>query len=374
MEPSERRGASGTRATRTLRSTYTTALIAAILGTSIATPILAFATEAVSTTPTSNTPYDIALQAYKDGDYTTALLHSKMAGATGNRDAQVLVGHILMNADDNMVDKDEAVKWFLRAAIAGHDDAMLALGELALASHGGLSASDAVKWLTQAANKGRTDAMRALADIYIHGKGTPPNQSQAISWLTKASTYGDNFANARLGDLLFDKDPVTALTWYEKAADSGNFDAAYIAAIMYAENFDIKPNAAKVAKYLSQAAEAGIPAAQADYGLIVYQGNAVPRSAERAAAWFKRAALGGDPEGRYLYAYTLAKGDGISKSYEDAYYWLLRAEHDSGKTGVEDYDTSRNELKQRLEQNVDAAILQRARTRAVSDNLMGTTQ
>ncbi len=277
--------------------------------------------------------YDSALSAYTNGDMASALIHGKMAGLGGNADAQALVGHILMHGEAGTTDKHDAVKWYLKAAANGHTDAMVALGELALGAYGGLSAADAINWLTRAADKGRADAMRALADMYTKGKGTAPDAAKGQSWLIKASNFGDAFAERKLGDSLFETNPKEALTWYEKAASHGDNDAAYIAAIMYAENFEIRPNSAKAAALLSQAANAGIAAAQADYGLLVYQGSGVPKSAVKAAQWFKRAANGGDPEGRFLYAFTLAKGDGTTQNYEEAYYWLLLAQADSGKTG-----------------------------------------
>lgn len=313
--------------------------------------------------------YQDAVKAYENGEYANALLLGKTAGAGGEAEAQVLVGYILMRSESGIGDKTEAAKWFLKAANQGNTDAMVSLGQLGVNAEGGLAHSDAIKWLELAARKERTDAMRAMADIYLLGKGLPPDQTKGKDWLIKAANYGDSFAERKLGDLYFDEEPENALFWYEKAASHGDDQAAYIAAIMYAENFDIKPDSTRAAILLSQAAEAGIAAAQADYGLMVYQGNGVPRSAEKAAEWFKRAATGGDAEGRFLYAFTLAKGDGVPQSFEDAYYWLLRAEMDSGESGVDDYDKDRNELKKRLEDNVAQDILQRARTRATSARL-----
>jgi TPR repeat protein len=310
--------------------------------------------------------YEAAHAAYEQGDYANALIYGKIAGAGGDADAQALVGHILMRGKAGAADNSDAVKWLLKAANQGHSDAMIALGELALASSGGLSPADAVKWLTKAADQGRPEAMQALADIYLKGIGTAPDPAKGKNWLIKASNYGDADAMRRLGDMAFDTRPNDALAWYERAAQSGDSQAAYIAAIMYAENFEIKPDAAKAAALLKQAAEAGIAAAMADYGLMIYQGNGAPKSATEAAKWFRKSAQAGDPEGRFLYAFTLAKGDGVPQNYEDAYYWLLRAQADSGKTGADDYDRSRTELRQRLEKNVAPAILERARKRAAS--------
>ncbi len=309
--------------------------------------------------------YATALAAFETGDYANALSQAKFAALGGDVDAQLMVGHILMNGLAGPAQKNEAVDWYKKAAGSGNTDAMVALSELALGSHGGLSPSDAVTWLSRAANKGRTDAMVALTEIYLKGKGTAPDRTSALNWLIKASNYGDANAERKLGDFYFESEPKQALSWYEKAADNGDMEAAYIAAIMYAENYDIKPDAHKAAKLLQQAAIAGLPAAQADFGLVVYQGNGIERSEIEAAQWFKKSAENGDPEGQFLYAFTLAKGEGVKQSYEEAYYWLLQAEKSSPNT-IAEYDQSRAELKKRLEENVDAAVLSRARARVLA--------
>jgi len=311
--------------------------------------------------------YESARSAFEGGDYANALIFGKLAGIGGDAEAQLMVGHILENGLNGTANKNDAVAWYLKAARSGNTDAMVALGELAVNARGGLSASDAVNWLTQAADKGRPDAMRALADIYLLGKGTAPDQTQGREWLVKASNYGDVSAAHKLGDQYFETDPNEAVIWYEKAAVGGDAQAAYKAAIMYAENYEIKPDATKVAQLLEQAAHANIPAAQADFGLVVYQGNGIERSLEAAAQWFKKSAENGDPEGQFLYAFTLAKGEGVAQSFESAYYWLLKAEETTSMSDIKEYDQSRAELKKRLEDNVAPEILAKARTRMEAD-------
>lgn len=327
-----------------------------------ATTPLGFTAQA-SETPISG--YETALSAFETGDYAVALSQARFAALGGDVEAQLLTGHILMNGLAGPAQKNEAVDWYMKAAGSGNTDAMVALSELALGSYGGLSPSDAVKWLTRAADKGRTDAMAALAEIYLKGKGTAPDRKTANIWLVKAANYGDANALRKLGDFHFENQPKEALIWYEKAAKIGDVEAAYIAAIMYAKNYDIKPDASKAAKLLKQAATAGLPAAQADFGLVVYQGNGIARSEIEAAKWFKKSAENGDPEGQFLYAFTLAKGEGVKQSYEEAYYWLLQAEK-AKPHNIAEYDQSRAELKKRLEANVDAAVLSRARARVLA--------
>ncbi len=307
--------------------------------------------------------YQDALIAYEDGNKTLALVNAKIAGSNGNADAQVMVGHILLRGETGVIDVDDAAKWFRSAAEQNHPDAFVALGEMSLRSQAGLRPSHARNWLVKAANLGRGDAMRVLADMYSKGSGVPQDLEQSAKWLERANRHGDTRSARRMGDLLIETDPQEALNWYEKSAAKGDVEAAYIAALMYVENLDIRPNSQKAAILMRQAAEGGLAAAQADYGLLVYQGAGVKQNTKRAAHWFAKAAKGGEKEGQFLYAFTLAKGEGVEQSFEDAYYWLLK----SGESAVDAYEKDRQALKQRLEDNVDPSVLARARQRFLQD-------
>ena len=128
---------------------------------------------------------------------------------------------------------------------------------------------------------------------------------------------------------------------------------------MYAENFEIKPDSARSAALLRQAALGGHAAAMADYGLLVYQGYSASKSDEDAAEWFRKSAIAGDAEGQFLYAFTLAKGEGLEQDFEEAYYWALK----SGQSGVDAYDQDRDVLRTGLEGKLDATEIARVKAR-----------
>ena len=302
---------------------------------------------------------EAAQAAYDAGKFHEALSLAEFAADTGNEDAQYLAGRIYMRGETGVIDMVKAAEYFRSAAGAGQTDAMMALGEMSLRDQAGLSASDALHWFSMASQKKRADAMRAIGEMYLKGQGLTPDADKAMQWLRQAVDFGDGIACRLIADTHFETDAPEALRWYEKAAERGDYEAAYIAAIMYEENYDIRPDVGKMATLLEQAANGGYPPAQADYGLLVYQGRGVEPSAEQAAHWFEKAAKNGDIEGQFLYAFTLAKGDGVPQSYENAYYWLLK----SGESGIGAYDKDRQILRERLEKNVDPATLSKARAR-----------
>ena len=313
-----------------------------------------------STAPQAAVSYQDAQFAYERGDISTALAIASQAANAGSAEAAVIAGHIMHRGETGAVNLTEARRWYELAAAKGHPDALVALGEMGINTQAGLTPNDAQGYFTRAADLGRTDAMRALAELHRTGIGAAQDTGKAQDYLQRASRNFDTDSTKKLADSYFESDPKKALELYEQAAEAGNIEAAYIAGVMYAENFNIRPDNAKSAKWLQKAAIGGHAAAQADYGLLVYQGYGAARSETDAARWFEKSAQGGDSEGQFLYAFTLAKGEGVPQDFEEAYYWLLK----SGNSGVDDYDKDKETLKKRLEDNVDKAILDRARARA----------
>lgn len=311
------------------------------------------------TAPSTQSNFDQAVNAYEMMDYVTALTQARVAAADGHTEAQVMTAHILLSGKAGITDYTMAADNYRKAASKNNTDAYMGLAEMAIRSLGGLTPSDAMRWFSAAAQDGRRDAMRAMGEMYLKGQGIPPDPEKAKYWLDKASTNGDTLADRKMADSLFETDPVKALSHYEKAAAAGDNEAAYIAAVMYEENLNIKPNTPRMAELLKQAADSGHPPAQADYGLLAYQGRGVAQSVPEAAKWFEKSARGGDTEGQFLYAFILAKGEGVPQNFEEAYYWLLK----SGDSEVSTYNQDRIQLRERLEQNIDRAVLDRAKAR-----------
>jgi len=331
---------------------------------SLALPASAFAETAI-TSVEGQANFEAALDAYNVGDMETALRLAKIAARNGSAEAAVMAGHILRKGDTGRIDMEAARDWYERGAIKGHPDALVALGEMGLKDQGGVTKMQAVSYLTRAAEAGRTDAMRALADIYRTGQGVKVDPEEARRWLEKAAQSFDPQGTKELADSLFETDPKAALKAYEQAAAGGNIEAAYIAGVMYAENFNIPPDEQKSSKWLRVAAEGGHPAAMADYGLLVYQGVGAKKSENQAAAWFQKSAQKGDPEGQFLYAFTLAKGEGVEQDFGEAYYWVLKSIANSDKAAdIDMYDKDKQTLKTRLEENVDPTVLAKAKSRA----------
>lgn len=291
------------------------------------------------------------------GETTRALAFAQQAAGQGDVQAQILAGHLLRSGEAGLTDMVNAVNWYRLAAAQNHPDGLVALADMALRRQGGLQPQAARTWLEQAAHMGRTDAMRVLAELYLKGLANiDTNRQTAIDWLMKAHATGDKAAARALGDIFIDESVTQALHWYERGAAQGDANAAYQAAILQSERDDPVGDK-KTVTLMRQAAEAGIAAAAADYGLLLFQGKGVDKDRVQAANWFARAAVRGDKEGQFLYAFVLARGEGVELSFGQAYYWLLK----SGHSEISAYETDRHKLKTYLETYVQPEILQKAK-------------
>lgn len=324
-----------------------------------AVSITAYASPTLANPAESETNFEVALAAFNGGRYSEALRLSETAANLGSADAAVMAGYIHRYGKSGKTDMLAARKWYEKATLKSHPDALVALGEMGIRGQAGLTKKDAVSYLTRASDAGRTDAMRALSDLYRTGQGVSSNTEESQRLLKQASQSFDAEATKRLGDSLFESDAPTALKHYEAAAKAGHIEAAYIAGVMYAENFDIRPDSDRSSALLRQAAQGGHAAAMADYGLLVYQGYGAEKSLEGAAEWFRKSAEAGDAEGQFLYAFTLAKGEGTAQNFEDAYFWALK----SGESGVDDYDADKQTLKEGLEAKLGPAAISKVKSR-----------
>ncbi|KAG9446475.1 hypothetical protein H6P81_012603 [Aristolochia fimbriata] len=125
---------------------------------------------------------------------------------------------------------EEAVKWFYRAAAAGHVRAMY---NLALCLHQGrgikCSIPEAAKWYLRAAEGGNERAMYNTSLCYSAGEGLTRSDRQAKKWMKRAADCGHTKAQYEYGLRLFSSGEMTkALVYLELASRAGETAADHI--------------------------------------------------------------------------------------------------------------------------------------------------
>ena len=245
----------------------------------------------------------------------------------------------------------EAVKWFRKAAEAGHAKAQ---GELGLCYSTGTGVekdeTEAVKWFKESARQGVLMSQINYARRLVNGIGTAKNEAEGFRWYQKAAETGNSYAQNGVGTCYefgygVSQNFQEAKNWYQKAADQGNNIAKknldrIIAKITENEkaasgNPDewyrlgdqakARKDYAEAVKWWQKAAQAGHSDAQTMLGWCYDTGNGTAVDKAQAARWNKEAALQGNKYAQYNYGLCLEFGKGIRKNEIEAAIWYQKS-------------------------------------------------
>ena len=144
--------------------------------------------------------FEEGIQAYKNGDYTTAAREWLSLAQQGEARAQFLLGALYAQGYGVPQDYSAAAQWFRRAAVQGHVGAQYNLG---VRYHEGRGVrrdpSQAAEWFRRAAQQGFARAQYNLGVLYANGDGVPRDAGQAAQWFRRAADQEDPKAQYNLG-------------------------------------------------------------------------------------------------------------------------------------------------------------------------------
>lgn len=131
--------------------------------------------------------------------------------------------------------RDLAMKWFERAAGAGHIRAMVRCGNMAGHPDYPEDHRKSIMWFRKAAKLGSSSAMVFLGFAYSDGKGVKEDPKKAVRWFLKAVEAGDTHSMVHAGRVYARNlnSPKEALRWFHRAADAGHKDSFVELAILY---------------------------------------------------------------------------------------------------------------------------------------------
>ena len=167
------------------------------------------------------------IDAYRRGDYVTALKVFRTLADQGNANGQNTVGILYGRGLGVPVDLAEAVRWFRRAAEQGHTVAQHNLGAAYFRGRGVLrDDAEAIRWFRKAAGKGHAASSHNLGFAYFTGRGVPVDNAEAALWFRRAAMQGLARAQYNLGYLYYRgegvlQDHVRAFVWTSLASDQG---------------------------------------------------------------------------------------------------------------------------------------------------------
>lgn len=145
-----------------------------------------------------------------------------------DRNVQYQYGLRYETGNGVLIDLPQAAQWYRKAAMRGHVDAMLALGQMHQSGRG-LEQDDAqaVDWYRRAAAEGSLPAQYNLALMLAHGAGVPQDYSKAADLYERAAQRGFAKAQYNLAVMLAlgqagEPDVEAAYKWFRIVGNDGN--------------------------------------------------------------------------------------------------------------------------------------------------------
>ena len=178
----------------------------------------------------------IQLRRMSDADWASVLRseprevarYIRSAAEHGFKAAQIVWGQMLLDGRGVRPDRAAAYRWFSRAASIGSPDGLNMVGRCHELGWGvPVDHVEAARWFRRAAEKGSDWGAYNLGCMLLYGDNVPHEPDQALGWFLASAARG----NAKAMGLVArcheegwgtQADRTAALSWYERAAESGD--------------------------------------------------------------------------------------------------------------------------------------------------------
>lgn len=105
----------------------------------------------------------------------------------------------------------------IRKAESGDAEAQCWLGHFYLDRR----KEEAAKWYLKAAEQGHARAQERIGECYFYGWGVPKNRAKAESWFLKAAAQGEDYSYLLLGELYIEENKKDeAIYWFKRSMDA----------------------------------------------------------------------------------------------------------------------------------------------------------
>ncbi len=160
----------------------------------------------------------VGIDAYRSGDYATALTELRPLAEQGDEIAQFYVGRMYYEGGEGVPqDYKEAKKWFILSAEQGDSGAKYYLR--------------AATWWRLSAEQGDARAQLNLGTAYYEGNGVIQDYKEAEKWFRLSAEQGNKTGQGKLGSLYYYgegilQDNVLAHMWFNIAASNRDDESA----------------------------------------------------------------------------------------------------------------------------------------------------
>lgn len=209
--------------------------------------------------------YNLGLLTEKEGKEEDAIQWYLHAAELDFVDAQVNLGVCYELGKGTVLNINEAIKWYKKAADQDDKDGVYNYARL---NAGAISSNELAILYQKAAEKGHTEACINLGICYEIGKGIPIDYEKAKYWYELAASKNHPLAWFNLGCLAeltannHQPNYVEAINKYEKAGKQNVAEAWHNLGIIYEKGFNGKKDMQKAKEYYHKAADIGYQNAQ----------------------------------------------------------------------------------------------------------------
>lgn len=261
----------------------------------------------------------------------------------------------------------DAIKWYKKAASAGHSEGYYSLACLFYKRYGSKrSQSIAFKYYLEAANQGHLRSQLILGSFCRYGRLTEKSVAEAICWYEKAASSGSEAAWLELSYIFFDKEcefydlkrgnswvkkiirsektqlistlaraylegrllpksTQLAAKYYKIAATLDDIRAKIQMARLYCGHAGYKKNRKLANAYLSEISKSKNLYGILEIARMLEHESELILSGAQAFDWYKKAAQLGDAQAQMKVGRFYRDGKGCKKNLNLAEHWLLKA-------------------------------------------------
>lgn len=236
----------------------------------------------------------------------------KARAEAGDGAAQFAISDAYVQGDPYPADDTAAAAWLKRAAEAGSAPAQSRLGRLSLSGEGGVTRDEATAydWLIKACAGGTHDGDPQLLSAYQQGRLSPAQKTavqqlatggKLRNWLGQTVHFNANKASLDNAAPGIDGPDTAApapesLDALTRKAEAGNNDARTLLGLRYLTGDGVAKDPATARSWFEKAADQTATAAM-NLGDMAYTGEGGPIDLVTAADWYAQAAVLGDSVG-----------------------------------------------------------------------------
>ena len=212
---------------------------------------------------------------------------------SGSLDAWFMIGDAYQTGTGTKRNREQALRWFRKAADSGHIRSMVRLGIALHHPDYEKTWAESVTWFQKAADLGDARGMVFLGFAYREGQGVAQDYKMAASWFTKAVAAGDTHSMIHAGRVLTRhlNAHAEALSWFLRAAEHGHNDSFVELAILYDQPGTPVHNpteAVRWYKVVEKETRGSRPRAMLALAIHCRDGDGTPRDLKAAAEWLRQ--------------------------------------------------------------------------------------